>query len=384
MAIALMLVPAVIGQDKKAAPKSTTAPTQAATQAPTDNPFTYHYTSTSTCNYFDNDEAHCCGNSTNIVIDASVESIFDYAFYHCANISTVSFSAATVLKTIGNSAFRSMTSLTGADMSSVSNLKVVGTSSFRDSTALRGLALPSSIVVIGSEAFQGTALENTSQVEWNGLDCYRFQSWDPITSPFSFWLQSCGASETKADGTTNEKYAERKKNSDGTKNVEYRKIRSRSNDPVVALGLENTDLLTQIQKVTQKINKMKLKKPRRSAEVTKLASARALQKTRRAELAALKLELRRLELRRRLDAVDPGGAAVTAVAAVRESNAAELQSAQNALKLKLAALQLELRQLEHIQAMERVGSGAWHVHPRSAVAPLFLLIIIATAARLLV
>ena len=102
--------------------------------------------------------------------------------------------------------------------------------------------------------------------------------------------QSCGAA------STSDKYAEKKKKSNGEKNKNYKKIRSREDDPVQALSTENALLLKEINHMKAVIADRKTAKPLKSAESTKIKTAKDLQKTRRTELAALKLELGRLEL----------------------------------------------------------------------------------------
>ena len=87
-----------------------------------------------------------------------------------------------------------------------------------------------------------------------------------------------------------------KKKSNGEKNENYRKIRSREDDPVQALSTENALLLKEINHMKAVIADRKTAKPLKSAESTKIKTAKDLQKTRRTELAALKLELGRLEL----------------------------------------------------------------------------------------
>ena len=129
----------------------------------------------------------CSSATTSIVISSAVTVIPDGAFAHCASVTTVDFSSATSLVTIGKSAF-AHTGLAVVDLSSAAKLQTVGLGAFSMCSSLVSVSLVSSIAAIHPFAFYNDAVTNAylpsesdanlvlqeSGVTWNDVNCNCF------------------------------------------------------------------------------------------------------------------------------------------------------------------------------------------------------------------
>ena len=86
-----------------------------------------------------------------LVVDSSVSSINEMAFYDLGNLETVKLPE--YLKSIGDSAFYECTSLASIELPE--SLKSIGDSAFESCTSLASIELPASLESIGDGAFYG-------------------------------------------------------------------------------------------------------------------------------------------------------------------------------------------------------------------------------------
>ncbi len=96
------------------------------------------------------------GSFANVVIPATyqnlpITSIYDYAFYGCTSVQTVTFEHGSQVKNIGKRAFNGCTSLSSITLpDGVENL---GDYAFNNCRVLSSMVLPNSLETIGTEAF---------------------------------------------------------------------------------------------------------------------------------------------------------------------------------------------------------------------------------------
>ena len=106
------------------------------------------------------------------MIGKGIESIADFAFYNCTNLTVVEFEAGSVLKNIGagafgytgivavtipatveeieNNAFYFSASLETVTVEENSKLATIGNYAFRNCTSLKSISIPSSVTKIGA------------------------------------------------------------------------------------------------------------------------------------------------------------------------------------------------------------------------------------------
>ena len=147
----------------------TALPTSAPTSAPTVVPV-LTYTNTSECTY-DAGSINCCGLAQIIIIDATVTAIKAKAFFSCSLVTSIDFSSAASLLTIGDMAFSRMNELESVDMGGATQLLTIGSSAFQFNAKLVALNISNTTVAIGSSAFQSTGVSSLLDVNFNGLDC---------------------------------------------------------------------------------------------------------------------------------------------------------------------------------------------------------------------
>lgn len=93
----------------------------------------------------------CPVNKTSINIPSSVQYIGEYAFYQCAELTSVVFGEN--ISTIGNYAFSHCVSLD--DIELPENLKIIGNNAFQNCISISSIYIPSSVIEIGQWAFWG-------------------------------------------------------------------------------------------------------------------------------------------------------------------------------------------------------------------------------------
>ena len=95
----------------------------------------------------------------NVVIEAGVTTIGDYAFMGCTALSSVTI--ADGVTTIGNYAFMGCTALSSVTIPD--GVTTIGNDAFRDCTALTSVTIPASVTTIGNGAFRDcTALTSVT------------------------------------------------------------------------------------------------------------------------------------------------------------------------------------------------------------------------------
>jgi hypothetical protein len=151
----------------------------------------------------------CCELQTKIVIAPEITTIKANAFELCSNVVTVDFQYATNLVTIENQAFWNMTALTTlAQFGTSTSVTSIGAMAFNACPALAALTLPSSVLEIRESSFYGTALEQSTDVSFNGVDCCAatltalkdaFIFGCPTLCPYAAWDFAGAAADTIPD-----------------------------------------------------------------------------------------------------------------------------------------------------------------------------------------
>ena len=114
----------------------------------------------------------CCQTETKILIAPEITTIKANAFELCNLVTTVDFQYATNLASIEDEAFWNMAALaTLAQFGSSTSVTSIGAMAFNLCPSLAALTVPSNVVTIGRLSFYGTALEQSSDVSFNGVDC---------------------------------------------------------------------------------------------------------------------------------------------------------------------------------------------------------------------
>ncbi|MBO4539542.1 MAG: leucine-rich repeat protein, partial [Clostridia bacterium] len=86
-----------------------------------------------------------------IVLNASVSSIEDKAFYNCVSLRSVDFNGNTAVRTIGKSAFAGCVQLRDIVLPSV--IQTIGDSAFENCSSLTSFVLPAETTVLGERVF---------------------------------------------------------------------------------------------------------------------------------------------------------------------------------------------------------------------------------------
>lgn len=98
-----------------------------------------------------------------VSIGDSVSEIGTLAFGNCESLTTVEFSQAQALKTIGESAFESCATLKTAALPD--GLETIGNGAFRNCSSLADVTIPESVTRIGQFAFLMTEVYNTAKAQ---------------------------------------------------------------------------------------------------------------------------------------------------------------------------------------------------------------------------
>ena len=97
-----------------------------------------------------------CIYLTTVNIPAQATSIGSNAFAGCIALQEITFGEN--LKSIGANAFANCTALTTVHVNSSCALEIIGSSAFENTTALGGIALPNTVIEIGSAAFRNSGI----------------------------------------------------------------------------------------------------------------------------------------------------------------------------------------------------------------------------------
>ena len=174
-----------------------------------DDEFMYNYNYTVIGSYI--------GESSDVVIPSTVTAIGPRAFKYRGNLTSIDFSGATQLSTIGEEAFYDCENLTEVDLSTT-KLTTIGTGAFYNCSSLNTVTLPSTVEYYGCAAFANTdlrAIEFSDELDNISVSRYAFYSCNltAVTIPTSVKSMGkyvfyrcdeleeivCGASE-KPDG----------------------------------------------------------------------------------------------------------------------------------------------------------------------------------------
>ena len=124
-------------------------------------------------------------NSTieKVIFNENLKSISSYAFENCINLT--SYEVNKNLENIGSRAFYGCTSLESVNLNN--NLTTIGSSAFANCTSISGdLRVPSSVISIGSSAFDGDSSIVTLKIEGNkngtSIGSYAFRNAKALTS----------------------------------------------------------------------------------------------------------------------------------------------------------------------------------------------------------
>lgn len=91
---------------------------------------------------------------TNLVIEASLMGIADYAFYNCGTLTSVEFQNGSI-ETIGNGAFAGCRQLQSVSMPRNSLVKCIGKDAFYGCESLQSFVVPDGLEALGDCAFEG-------------------------------------------------------------------------------------------------------------------------------------------------------------------------------------------------------------------------------------
>ena len=133
-----------------------------------------------------------------VVFPNNIVAIERSAFKGCTALENITWS--TGLQYIGldinvdkdNGCFQGCTSLETVDLSGCTSLEVLGRAAFNGTTALQTLSLPSSLEVIGGEAFHGSGLPSVDLSGCTSLEALRFECFEDCASLESVTLPSGG------------------------------------------------------------------------------------------------------------------------------------------------------------------------------------------------
>ena len=124
-------------------------------------------------------------NSTieKVIFNENLKSISSYAFENCINLT--SYEVNKNLENIGSRAFYGCTSLESVNLNN--NITTIGSSAFANCTSISGdLRVPSSVISIGSSAFDGDSSIVTLKIEGNkngtSIGSYAFRNAKALTS----------------------------------------------------------------------------------------------------------------------------------------------------------------------------------------------------------
>ena len=114
-----------------------------------------------------------CGGLTTLELPSSVTIIWDYAFLSCGSLTNASLGNSLV--SIKTSAFMGCTSLSSVVLPNT--LKTIGEKSFQNCRHLSSVIIPNKVTSIGQEAFSRTGLQTVtlgSSVSSIGADAFRY------------------------------------------------------------------------------------------------------------------------------------------------------------------------------------------------------------------
>ena len=122
---------------------------------------------------------------SSLTVLGTVTGISFSAFAKCSNLSSVDFSGATALQTIGRQAFYQCTSLSSVNFSGVVALTSIDEEAFRECSSLSSVIFPATIETISRGAFSGcTSLNeiNLSDTALTIIDDEVFQQCSSLSS----------------------------------------------------------------------------------------------------------------------------------------------------------------------------------------------------------
>jgi aspartokinase-like uncharacterized kinase len=121
---------------------------------------------------------------TSVTIPSSVTEIGQSAFWKATDLTSVDFSNATALKTIGNNAFDS-TGVVSVDLSGATALETITYQAFYDATKLTSITLPHGLKEIENQAFKNTNLTSVTILACIQLGTDVFPSTTTVVKSFS-------------------------------------------------------------------------------------------------------------------------------------------------------------------------------------------------------
>ena len=106
----------------------------------------------------------------NTIIQKSVTSIGEYAFYFCSSLTSITVPNS--VTSIGEQAFEGCSSLTSITVPN--SVTSIGEMAFRACSSLTSITIPNSVTSIGSRAFEGCS--SLTSIVWNAKHCPDFTS----------------------------------------------------------------------------------------------------------------------------------------------------------------------------------------------------------------
>ena len=119
--------------------------------------------------YYETDEVYC--HISKIVFGSSVQTIGEWAFYSCYDLTSVSFPSS--MRTVGDAAFKDCTGLN--TMTAANGVETFGSGSFNGCTSLTTITIPKSTKTIQTCAFKNCV--NLKTINYNAESVYDCSSY---------------------------------------------------------------------------------------------------------------------------------------------------------------------------------------------------------------